>query len=176
MKSDLNVKKGYTEVLNAIFCECEYNRIILEQLYNLDEDEFYKRIDHMVNLINSERQREIIKYKYGICGYEKKSYKEIADIFNITTTTVSSLSQKIIYQFKALNYRHKILIKDYTVNEPICNLNLSTRTYNILMRNGIWTVPDLKKLCDDPNNMSKIYGISKGTIKEIYEKLNLNHK
>lgn len=44
----------------------------------------------------SPMEQEIIKYRYGICGYEVKTQKEVADIFNISRSYVSRIESKVI--------------------------------------------------------------------------------
>lgn len=41
-------------------------------------------------------EQEIIKYRYGICGYEIKTQKEVADIFNISRSYISRIESKVI--------------------------------------------------------------------------------
>lgn len=41
-------------------------------------------------------EQEIIKYRYGICGYEVKTQKEVADIFNISRSYISRIESKVI--------------------------------------------------------------------------------
>ena len=41
-------------------------------------------------------EQEIIKYRYGICGYEEKTQKEVAEIFNISRSYVSRIESKVI--------------------------------------------------------------------------------
>ena len=44
----------------------------------------------------SPMEQEIIKYRYGICGYEVKTQKEVADIFNISRSYISRIESKVI--------------------------------------------------------------------------------
>lgn len=41
-------------------------------------------------------EQDIIKYRYGVCGYEAKTQKEIADIFNISRSYISRIESKVI--------------------------------------------------------------------------------
>ncbi len=41
-------------------------------------------------------EREIIKYRYGICGYPEKTQKEVADIFGISRSYISRIESRII--------------------------------------------------------------------------------
>ncbi len=44
----------------------------------------------------SPMEQEILKYRYGICGYEVKTQKEVAEIFNISRSYISRIESKII--------------------------------------------------------------------------------
>ncbi len=44
----------------------------------------------------SKMEQEIIKYRYGICGYEIKTQKEVAEIFNISRSYISRIESKVI--------------------------------------------------------------------------------
>ncbi len=49
---------------------------------------------------------EIMKYRYGICGYELKTQKEVAEIFNISRSYISRIESK------CLRILQKNLLKD----------------------------------------------------------------
>ena len=55
----------------------------------------------------SPMEQEIIKYRYGICGYDIKTQKEVAEIFNISRSYISRIESKVI----------KILQKNLTKND-----------------------------------------------------------
>lgn len=44
----------------------------------------------------SPMEQEIIKYRYGICGYELKTQKEVADIFHISRSYISRIESKVL--------------------------------------------------------------------------------
>lgn len=52
-------------------------------------------------------EQEIIKYRYGICGYELKTQKEVAKLFNISRSYISRIESKVI----------KILQKNFSKKE-----------------------------------------------------------
>lgn len=55
----------------------------------------------------SPMEQEIIKYRYGICGYDIKTQKEVAEIFSISRSYISRIESKVI----------KILQKNLTKND-----------------------------------------------------------
>lgn len=56
-------------------------------------------------------EQEIIKYRYGICGHEPKTQKEVAEIFNISRSYISRIESKVL---KTLQ---KNLVKEEIENE-----------------------------------------------------------
>lgn len=44
----------------------------------------------------TEKEREILKFRYGICGYPEKTQKEVADIFGISRSYISRIETRII--------------------------------------------------------------------------------
>lgn len=69
------------------------------------EDEVFSQVETnclMQDVLNamqkdlSEMEQEIIKYRYGICGYPLKTQKEVADIFGISRSYISRIENKIL--------------------------------------------------------------------------------
>lgn len=48
----------------------------------------------------TEMEKEIIKYRYGICGHPLKTQKEVADIFGISRSYISRIENRIIRQLQ----------------------------------------------------------------------------
>ncbi|MGL4992069.1 MAG: RNA polymerase sporulation sigma factor SigE [Sarcina sp.] len=69
-------------------------------VYNLIEDEVDRQllIVAMENL--SEREREIIKLRFGLYGVKEKTQKEVADMLGISQSYISRLEKKIIKRLK----------------------------------------------------------------------------
>ena len=70
-----------------------------------DEEDVFRQIeteclmqDVMKEMDNSltEMEREIIKYRYGLCGHELKTQKEVADIFNISRSYISRIETRVL--------------------------------------------------------------------------------
>ena len=70
-----------------------------------DEDYVYEQVEIscMMNSVMqimdkhlTEMEREIIKYRYGICGYPEKTQKEVADIFGISRSYISRIESRIL--------------------------------------------------------------------------------
>ena len=41
-------------------------------------------------------EQDIIKYRYGICGYDLKTQKEVAEIFNISRSYISRIETRVL--------------------------------------------------------------------------------
>ena len=52
-------------------------------------------------------EQEIIKYRYGICGYELKTQKEVADIFNISRSYISRIESKVLKTLQKNLVKHE---------------------------------------------------------------------
>ena len=83
-----------------------------------DEDDVYEQVEIscMMNSVIkimenhlTEMEREILKYRYGICGYPEKTQKEVADIFGISRSYISRIESRIIKTLqKYLNAENNI--------------------------------------------------------------------
>ena len=69
-----------------------------------DEDVFEQvetncMMESIMGIMNrslTKMEREIIKYRYGLCGYPEKTQKEVADIFGISRSYISRIESRII--------------------------------------------------------------------------------
>lgn len=52
-------------------------------------------------------EQEIVKYRYGICGYELKTQKEVADIFNISRSYISRIESKVLKTLQKNLVKHE---------------------------------------------------------------------
>ena len=83
-----------------------------------DEDDVYEQVEIscMMNSVIkimenhlTEMEREILKYRYVICGYPEKTQKEVADIFGISRSYISRIESRIIKTLqKYLNAENNI--------------------------------------------------------------------
>ncbi len=48
----------------------------------------------------SRREREIINLRYGLCGFEEKTQKEVADLLGISQSYISRLEKKIMVRLR----------------------------------------------------------------------------
>lgn len=69
-------------------------------VYNLIEDEVDKQLLFMAMKNLSEREKEIVKLRFGLYGSREKTQKEVADMLGISQSYISRLEKKIIKRLK----------------------------------------------------------------------------
>ncbi|GKU25292.1 RNA polymerase sporulation sigma factor SigE [Clostridium folliculivorans] len=69
-------------------------------VYNLIEDEVDKQLLFMAMKNLSEREKEIVKLRFGLYGAREKTQKEVADMLGISQSYISRLEKKIIKRLK----------------------------------------------------------------------------
>ena len=81
-----------------------------------DEDDVFRQVETecLMEEVLSEMEKsltkmesDIIKYRYGICGYELKTQKEVAEIFNISRSYISRIETRVlkVLQSKLINHK-----------------------------------------------------------------------
>lgn len=96
---------SFDEPLNT---DQDGNELLLSDVMGTDGDTVYKKIESGVEneLLKSAleklngREREIIKMRYGLCGAEELTQREVADKLNISQSYISRLEKKIISRLK----------------------------------------------------------------------------
>ena len=86
----------------------EGNKLLLSDVLGTDGGEVYKDMEQEVetNLLSElysklgERDKLIIRMRYGLYGEKERTQKEIADIMNISQSYISRLEKKIIDRMK----------------------------------------------------------------------------
>ncbi len=86
----------------------EGNMLLLSDILGTDPDEVFYDVEKSVETealakcANKlpERERQIIKMRFGILGIEKKTQKEIADIMGISQSYISRLEKKVLSKLK----------------------------------------------------------------------------
>lgn len=69
-------------------------------VYNLIEDEVDKQLLFIAMKKLSEREKEIIKLRFGLAGRGEKTQKQVADILGISQSYISRLEKRIIRRLK----------------------------------------------------------------------------
>ena len=84
------------------------NELLLSDILGTDADEIYKNIEDTVDreLLHtsvkklSSREQEILTLRFGLCGKEEKTQKEVADMLGISQSYISRLEKRIIEKLK----------------------------------------------------------------------------
>lgn len=69
-------------------------------VYNLIEDEVDKELLFTAMKKLSEREKEIVKLRFGLFGSKEKTQKEVADMLGISQSYISRLEKRIIKRLK----------------------------------------------------------------------------
>lgn len=69
-------------------------------MYNLIEDEVDKQLLFLALKNLNEREKEIVRLRFGLAGNSEKTQKEVADILGISQSYISRLEKKIINRLK----------------------------------------------------------------------------
>lgn len=69
-------------------------------VYNLIEDEVDKQLLIMALKSLNEREKEIVRLRFGLNGTREKTQKEVADMLGISQSYISRLEKKIIKRLK----------------------------------------------------------------------------
>ncbi|MDQ0148091.1 RNA polymerase sporulation sigma factor SigE [Eubacterium multiforme] len=71
-----------------------------DTVYNLIEDEVDKQLLFIALKNLNEREKEIVRLRFGLNGTNEKTQKEVADILGISQSYISRLEKKIINRLK----------------------------------------------------------------------------
>ncbi|WP_194190259.1 RNA polymerase sporulation sigma factor SigE [Clostridium chrysemydis] len=71
-----------------------------DTVYNMIEDEVDKQLLFIALKNLNEREKEIVKLRFGLNGTNEKTQKEVADMLGISQSYISRLEKKIINRLK----------------------------------------------------------------------------
>lgn len=71
-----------------------------DTVYNLIEDEVDKQLLVMALKSLNDREKEIVRLRFGLNGTREKTQKEVADMLGISQSYISRLEKKIIKRLK----------------------------------------------------------------------------
>ena len=69
-------------------------------MYNFIEDEVDKQLLLMALKSLNDREKEIVRLRFGLNGTMEKTQKEVADMLGISQSYISRLEKKIIRRLK----------------------------------------------------------------------------
>lgn len=95
---------------DSINFDSEGNELKIEDVFGTEEDIVHKSIEcqedkkileeEISNL--NDRDREIIEFRYGLCGKRELTQKELADKLSISQSYISRIEKKVIKKLKNL--------------------------------------------------------------------------
>ncbi len=104
-------KKRRTEISfeDALNYDAEGNELHLEDILGTDEDIVYKEFESKVDKLDLERElnslndreRHIMKLRYGLNNTEEYTQKEVAHMLGISQSYISRIEKKVIKKIKA---------------------------------------------------------------------------
>ncbi len=71
-----------------------------DEVYNLIEDEVDKQLLLLAMKKLNEREKEIVRLRFGLNGKREKTQKEVADMLGISQSYISRLEKRIIKTLK----------------------------------------------------------------------------
>jgi DNA-directed RNA polymerase alpha subunit len=116
----------------------------------------------------SAREQEILKRRYGVENGHCQTYREIGIFFNVNPERIRQIEYGALRKLRCQDVKHmaeNIPIPD----RPIEVLDLTTRSYDCLLRSEIKTVKEL--LMKTHADLSRIRNVGKKSLLEIDEKL-----
>lgn len=97
---------SFDEPLNV---DLDGNELLLGDILGSQEDSIDRHLEEevekqlLLSAMNNlcEREKEIIKMRYGLCGKSEKTQKEVADMLGISQSYISRLEKRIIRRLKS---------------------------------------------------------------------------
>jgi len=124
-----------------------------------------EELDDILKLIDDKNRKALLLWYR-----DNLTISKIAIIENRANETIRQRIRKGRYQIKK-QYVINNDYKDKNIDEnDILNAKLTTRTKNILYRNRIRTITDLKKLSEE--DILKLHGVGQKILKEIVNFIN----
>ncbi|MGP1432328.1 MAG: sigma-70 family RNA polymerase sigma factor [Treponema sp.] len=84
----------------------EDTRYMQPESYALDID-LRENIDTMLALL-TEREAEILRYRFGLNGYEQLSLKEVGNKFNLTKERIRQIEKKALEQLQSIGKQYEL--------------------------------------------------------------------
>ena len=104
-------KKRKTEISfeDALNYDAEGNELHLEDILGTDEDIVYKEFENKIDKVALERElnslnnreRHIMKLRYGLNNTEEYTQKEVANMLGISQSYISRIEKKVIRRLKS---------------------------------------------------------------------------
>lgn len=102
--------RGEVSLDEPLNVDWDGNELLLSDILGCDEDEISKNIEYneekrmvrsAVSMLEP-RERLIIELRFGLCGGEEKTQKEVADLLGISQSYISRLEKKIMADLRSM--------------------------------------------------------------------------
>ena len=71
-----------------------------DEAYHSIENEFENQMLYQVLDTLDEKEKNIVKMRFGLMGEEEKTQKEVAELLNISQSYISRIEKKILHKMK----------------------------------------------------------------------------
>ena len=103
-----NTQKSVISFDEPLNIDPDGNELLLGDILGSQEDSIDRHLEEevekqlLLSAMNNlcEREKEIIKMRYGLCGRSEKTQKEVADMLGISQSYISRLEKRIIDRLK----------------------------------------------------------------------------
>lgn len=101
-------QKNELSLDKTLSLDSEGNELVLSDIIGVDADEAYHSIEsefenqmvYQVLDTLDEKEKNIMKMRFGLLGEEEKTQKEVAEILNISQSYISRIEKKILLKMK----------------------------------------------------------------------------
>lgn len=103
-----NSQKSVVSFDEPLNIDLDGNELLIGDILCTEEDSVDRHLEEevekelLLSAMNNlcEREKEIIKMRYGLCGKSEKTQKEVADLLGISQSYISRLEKRIIKRLK----------------------------------------------------------------------------
>ncbi len=101
-------QKNELSLDKTLSLDSEGNELVLSDIIGVDADEAYNSVEsqfenqmvYQVLDTLDEKEKSIMKMRFGLLGEEEKTQKEVAEILNISQSYISRIEKKILTKMK----------------------------------------------------------------------------
>ena len=101
-------QKNELSLDKTLSLDSEGNELVLSDIIGVDADEAYYSVESqfenqmVYQVLNSldEKEKSIMKMRFGLMGEEEKTQEEVAEILNISQSYISRIEKKILHKMK----------------------------------------------------------------------------
>ena len=104
----ISKQKNELSLDKTLSLDNEGNELVLSDIIGMDADEAYHSIENefenqmLYQVLDTldEKEKNIVKMRFGLMGEEEKTQKEVAELLNISQSYISRIEKKILHKMK----------------------------------------------------------------------------